>query len=121
MPFAHILDDLVHRVDGAYGAVFLDEEGEAVCHATNGHGLETDTLNFIGARQGLLIAQLRRLAEFTAQGPPRSVTLAGERLTIVTQLVDEEYFLVLVIEPRALAARASFEMTRAVQQLRDAM
>ena len=121
MPFARIVQELVDRVDSAYGAVFLDDEGEAICHATNGHGMEPDTLDFIGARQGVLVTQLRRLLDITRQGHPRSVLLEGERMTILTRPVEDEYLLVFVLAPGRGTAHASFEMSLAVQQLAAAL
>ena len=121
MPFNQILQDLVERVGNAYGAVFIDDEGEPISHATNGYGMEIDTLDFIGARQGLLMSQLRRLADVTFQGAPRSVTLEGGRLTILTRPVEENYILVLVVDPHSLSARASFEMKRTVRELCEAI
>jgi len=121
MPFERILDNLVHRVDDAYGVVFLDDEGEVIVRALNGHGMETDALDFIGARQGLVIDKLRNIVAATEQGSAQSITLAGEQHTILTQVVEDDYFLVLVIDPGVTTGRADFEMGLAVRELREAL
>jgi len=99
MRFELILDDLIQRVDDAYGVVFLDDEGEVIVRALNGHGMKTDALDFIGARQGLVVEKLRNLVTATRQGAAQSIILAGDEHTILTQVVEDDYFLVLVIGP----------------------
>ena len=107
MSFDPLLQDLVDRTQGAIGAMFLDREGEAV--GIVGPEASREELHLVGAYQAVFLDRLRRICEGTDTGRPRKFEILLENTAFLNYVLDDEYYVVLVIdreESRAMAWEA---------------
>ncbi len=104
MPFNYLLTNLLADIPGALGAIFLDHEGEAIEWVTR-HG-EPYEIKVEGAFHSVFKRRLGAPLEEAGGGPLRSYELAGERLTALTRVLCDGYYVVLVMERGGPTARA---------------
>jgi len=105
--FDRLLRDLVNRTDGAIGAMFLDHEGEAV--EIVGSETPREELHLVGAYQAVFLDRLRKICDGTATGRPERFEILLENTVFLNYVLDEEYYVVLVIDrnvPRGIAWEA---------------
>jgi predicted regulator of Ras-like GTPase activity (Roadblock/LC7/MglB family) len=104
LPFRSILSDLLLGVPGSIGAMFLDYEGETV--ELLGHNINADDLRIIGAYQGIFLDQLARLSDDAALGTPARMKIEFRAARILSSVMKDGYYLVLVIGPGANEGQA---------------
>jgi len=115
MPFNYLLTNLLVDVPAAVGAIFLDEEGEAVEWVTR-HG-DPFELKLEGAYHAIFRRRLEDFASTLACGALLSYILAGERLTALTRALPGGYYVVLVIDSGGSRARAGYHLERTARIL----
>lgn len=111
MPFNYLLTNLLVDVPEAVGAIFLDEEGEAVDWVTR-HDDPFD-LKVEGAYHSIFKRRLDLLAESSPLGKLDRYIVHGERLTSLTQSLPEGYYVVLILDRPGPVARAAFQLKQA--------
>jgi predicted regulator of Ras-like GTPase activity (Roadblock/LC7/MglB family) len=114
--FTVALREVVARVPGARGAVFLDFEGEAVDEFAD---VPTMEIHLVGAHLGIILALIRE--QTPRLGAPEEVIIEAERATLLIRAIDSRYLVVLDAEPEAQIGRMSRELRRAVEALRAQM
>jgi predicted regulator of Ras-like GTPase activity (Roadblock/LC7/MglB family) len=119
MPFRRILHDLLSAVDGAIGAVFLDWEGETVEWAADEH--PPDDLRIVGAYQGIFLGQLEKLCRSLEVGRPDRFKVEFERSAILSRVLEDGYYLVLIVGPAAREGLAWHQLDRCRAQLMEEM
>lgn len=97
--FQSVLRDMLDHVEGSLAAMFLDREGEAV--ETVGHAYQQNELKIIGAYQGIYIYQLRKMCEELDCGRPVQFKVDLADYRILTHILKEGYYLVLVVSSHA--------------------
>lgn len=95
MPFHYILANLLVDVPEALGAIFLDDEGEAVEWFSNHEGPPYH-LKVEGAYHAVVKRRLSELAANTGVGALHSYAFVADRLTTLTEVLPHGYYLVLV-------------------------
>lgn len=100
MPFRRILYDLISSTKGAVGAIFLDQEGETVELLSAGK-LVLDELRFVGAWQGIHLAQLRNLCTSADAGKPHRFKIEFARASVMSCDLQDGYYLVLIVDGTA--------------------
>jgi predicted regulator of Ras-like GTPase activity (Roadblock/LC7/MglB family) len=114
-PFRRVLRGLVGEVPGAWGAIFVDWEGEAVeLFATN----DEYEVKLAGAHTGLLLTRLVSSGKDASLGRTTSFHLRTEDAAYFLHTLDEEYFVLLAASPRTPAGVARHRLLRAVSALR---
>ncbi|HUO85343.1 MAG TPA: roadblock/LC7 domain-containing protein [Thermoanaerobaculia bacterium] len=99
MTFEAILNELVNRVEGALGAMFLDWEGEAV--QIVGRSASAYDLQLAGAYQGIYLDRLRKIGTSCDLGQPQSFRIRLEGSTFLNAVLKDGYYLVLVLRTGA--------------------
>ncbi len=94
MMFKKELRTLVKKVEGAYGAIFLAEDGEYV--QLTGE-LDSYKNNLLGIYQGILLQQLRTFTENLLNDGVDFVISHYEKVIFITKNLKENYFLVLIL------------------------
>lgn len=94
-PFTAILDKVIGRIPGAYGAVLVDSEGETVDYA----GLVVPYEIRVAA--AYLQISLRQLEDVPALGVPRFMIVRGAKRTVVARALPYGYVLGLLLRRRA--------------------
>jgi hypothetical protein len=113
MPFNYLLTNLLVDVPGAVGAIFLDEEGEAVDWVTR-HEDPYD-LKVEGAYHSIFKRQLEEARTISAFGEVESYTVENEGLVSLTQTLPEGYYVVLVLDRSSPRAQAMYHLRRAAK------
>jgi hypothetical protein len=113
MPFEYLLADLLSRVDGALGVLFLDDSGEAVdlaCAEASPYQMRV-----VGAYAGIYLRQMAEFLRASGQGEPRWLHVEKEDLHLYAAPLPDGYYVVLVQRAPALTGRAR----RLLEQTRD--
>ncbi len=113
MPFNYILTNLLVDVPQAVGAIFLDHEGETIeCVTREGdpYGLKVE-----GAYHSIFKRRIGQALDEISVGPVESYIIASDALTSLTQVLQDGYYVVLVIRRDGLTARANYHLRRAAQ------
>ncbi len=92
--FKKELRELVKKVEGAYGAVFLAEDGEYVQLTGK---LDSYKNNLLGIYQGILLQQLRDFSENLLKDNVDFIISHYEKAIFITKNLKENYFLVLIL------------------------
>ena len=118
MVFRPILRDLLASVDGALGALFIDHLGEAVDTV----GMLSDyDLKVIGAYQGIFLTQIDAIARPTALGRVDRLKIEWDESTILHLLVDDEYYVILVLRAGANEGIAWNRLAQTRDRIRQEM
>ena len=116
MTFATILRDLVISTDGAIAAMLLDSEGEAV--QVIGEDFLRDELKIIGAYQGIFLSEARKVASGMSQGNVERIKVDWSGSTMLNQVLEDGYYLVMVLCAGSNEARGWKEMERCSERIR---
>jgi len=111
MPFNYLLTNLLVDVPEAVGAIFLDEEGEAVDWVTR-HNDPFD-LKVEGAYHSIFKRRLDGLSDRTSIGDLHHYIVHGEHLTSLTRALPDGYYLVLILDRPGPVSRAAYQLRRA--------
>ncbi len=89
----------MQNTPGAIGAIFLDQQGEAVeLWAERVFDIGPEGLRAIGAYEGIFLSDLKRACERIAAGKPQRLTIDFAHAKVLSCDLKEGYYLVLVIE-----------------------
>ncbi|HEX2568880.1 MAG TPA: hypothetical protein VH877_04915 [Polyangia bacterium] len=117
--FTPILQELVERVPGAIGAIFVDWDGEAVSQfATSLPELE---IQIVGAQWGVVWTQTLKALRRAGLGGPVELMVDGTNGSVVVRQVTENYYVVLSLRRGTHLAKALSELDRGVAALRAEM
>jgi predicted regulator of Ras-like GTPase activity (Roadblock/LC7/MglB family) len=113
--FRRVLQDLVRSVPGAWGAIFVDWEGEAVdLFATT----DEYEVKLAGAHTGLLLNRLVTTAKESGHGRIIATMIRAERECYFLHMLDQEYFVLLATHPGPHAGIARARLADSVERLR---
>jgi predicted regulator of Ras-like GTPase activity (Roadblock/LC7/MglB family) len=110
-----VLKQLVAAVPGAWGAIFVDFEGEAVdLFAVN----DAYQVKLAGAHAGLLWNRVREAGMNAGQGASKAVAVLAANLHLFVHAVDKDYFVLLAAKPEAHPGLARHHLAFAVESLK---
>ncbi len=114
--FTVALREVVARVPGARGAVFLDGDGEAVDEFAE---VPTTEIRILGAHLGILVSLVK---EHAGQlGEPLELVIETDRATLLVLVLDDRYLVALEAGPEAQLGVMRRELERAATALRREM
>jgi len=116
MPFHYLLTNLLVEVPGAVGAIFLDEDGEAVEWVT-GRDRDPYDLKVEGAFHAIMQRQVGRVSEATGGGQVELYMVEGSETVTLTQLLPGGYYVVLVMRRTGSPAVAGHHLRRAARTI----
>lgn len=111
MPFEYLLTNLLVEVPDAIGAIFLDDEGEAVEWVSQ-RDRDPYDLKVEGAYHSIFKRQLDEVSLATDSGGVESYVYAGRDLVTLTQLLPDGYYVLLVVRRGGPLAVASYHLRR---------
>lgn len=94
MAFRRILIDMIRSVDGAFGATFLDKQGESV--ETVSVEVSRYQMQVIGAYHGIFLERARRMCNALDHGSPDRYKIEWERVVMFNSVLTDGYYLVLI-------------------------
>lgn len=113
--FRHVLQELVVSVPGAWGAIFVDFEGEAVdLYATS----DAYEVKLAGAHAGLLWGRIVAAGNEAKLGKSRGVAVLAQGQRFFVHALDAEYFVLLATAAKGPAGLARARLALAVTALR---
>ena len=115
MQFSQLLSDLVRAVDGARGAVFLADDGEAVEWYPAG---ESDRLRLRAAYLAVVVQSCRGSISRLDLGGIKKLIVQYQSAQFVIEEIEGSYFLVLELGPSANLAQCAGSLVPAVANLR---
>lgn len=111
MAFQYLLNNLLVDVPGAQGAIFLDSEGESVEFVSR--SATPYELKLEGAYHGIFLRQAARISGLMGAGGLERLAISGTQMQVMSRVLKDGYYLVLVMDPAAPAALAGEALTRA--------
>lgn len=93
--FAEILAELVGQIPGAIGAVFMDEEGEAVDQFSH---IPLMDILLTGAHWGIVLRHVEETVKRHSWGHTELLVLNGAQTDIIIKPITEEYAVVLAMK-----------------------
>lgn len=115
MPFKNLLQEMLDQLPGAIGAIIADWEGEAVDQVARVDDFE---IKVLGAHKGIILTRLREALSRLDGGDLEEVLIHFDQGKTLIAPLNEDYFLVLTVEPRVMVGKAAFMMRRCVDRLR---
>ncbi len=115
MPYQYILANLLSKVDGAVGVLFLDDSGETVDLSCS--DFTPYQMRVLGAYLGIYMRQLQKVLEGNDLGKPRLIHIEKASLHIYAHPLPEGFYLVLVQRQPAVVAVAERRLQAAAVQL----
>ncbi len=115
MPFNYMLTNLLVDVPEAVGAIFLDDEGEAVDWVTR-HNDPFD-LKVEGAYHSIFVRRLATISVDSHFGELKHYLVQGEALTVLTHPLPDGYYLLLVMDRPGHLGKAIFHLEHAAEIL----
>lgn len=115
MPFEYLLADLLSRIDGAVGVLFLDDSGETVdlaCAEASPYQMRV-----VGAYAGIYLRQMADFLRSSGQGEPLWLHVEKEDLHLYATPLPDGYYVVLVQRAPALTGRVRRLLEAARDQL----
>jgi predicted regulator of Ras-like GTPase activity (Roadblock/LC7/MglB family) len=114
--FRSLLEELVSKVDGAHGAIFLEKDGEAVAWYDRGDG---ERLRLRAAYSAVVLEAARALAREMRVGATRRLVLAYDDAKFIIEELESGYFLVLELDGSAGIGKAIYQLKPTVDKLRQ--
>jgi hypothetical protein len=114
MPFQYVLTNLLVDVPEAVGAIFLDDEGEAV-EWVSSDAADPYHLKIEGAYQAIIQRFLASAGIAEETGRLESYILQGRELVTLTELLPDGYYVVLVARRAGSLAVARHHLKRAAR------
>jgi predicted regulator of Ras-like GTPase activity (Roadblock/LC7/MglB family) len=110
-PFTILLEELVAGVDGAIGAAFIDNYGEAVQSYT-APGQDDEYLKLIGAYQGIALQTSQNVMKQLDAGAVDYYLASYENATFLVKALKEKYFIMLALSPEANYGQGIYRIRR---------
>ncbi len=113
MPFNYLLTNLLVDVPTAVGAVFLDEEGETIeCVTRHADPYE---MKVEGAYHSIFMRRFSQALATARSATLNRYTLTFDRLTTLTELLPDGYYIVLVMDRNGSQAVARHHLRNAAR------
>jgi hypothetical protein len=113
--FRSILQELTASVDGAVGAVFMDQQGEAVeLFSTE---IPPYELKVLGAYHGIFLRNASALMQRAEGGVPDRIKFRWRGMTTLDAPLPDGYFVVLLLRPGVCESLAWQQLARYTERI----
>lgn len=119
MPFKDILQAIVNQVDGAVGAVVMGYDGIAIDDF-----VRQDTpfdLQLLTAEYAAVLKEVKRTVEVLKSGLLQEVSISTDLSTAIAKVVNEDFFVLLVIAAGGNFGKGRFYLRREAPKLAEAL
>ncbi len=104
--FKDLLAHCVSTTDGAIAALVMGFDGIPVDSFVRGG--ETFEVETVGMEFSVVLREIKRAASMLNAGTTQEVSIVAEKLTTVVRLVNDEYFIAMVLRPTGNHGKARF-------------
>jgi predicted regulator of Ras-like GTPase activity (Roadblock/LC7/MglB family) len=117
MIFKEILQEVVENAGGGLAAVIMGMDGIAIDeYISPGAGLD---IQAVGVEYSKTLQEIRKICGALDAGPLAEVTISTARQINVIKVVNDEYFIVLVLEAEGNFGKGRFLMRKAITRLKE--
>ena len=110
------LENAVQSVPGGRAAILMGFDGIPV-EAFNGDGsLDVET---VGMELSVVAKEIRKAVELLEAGATEEVMIRSEVMSAVLRTLGEEYFLVLILDPKGNVGKARYVMRSIAPKLTE--
>jgi predicted regulator of Ras-like GTPase activity (Roadblock/LC7/MglB family) len=113
-PFTTMLTELVSGVDGAIGAAFIDNYGEAVQSFT-APGHDDEYLKLMGAYQGIALQTSQNVLKQLDAGSVDYYLAAYDNASFLVKALKANYFILLALSPEANYGQGIYRVRRVAE------
>lgn len=115
MNFSEILSRLVDSVDGCTAGLIIGFDGVAVDqYSEDGASIDLQTL---GVEYCTALGEVKRTADSLGAGAVQEVAVQTDGATVLMRPINDEYFVVLVLEQGGNFGKGRYYLRRAVREL----
>jgi predicted regulator of Ras-like GTPase activity (Roadblock/LC7/MglB family) len=115
--FRESIQKMVDRVEGAVAGILMGFDGISVeAYTKPGAGAGSD-IQTVGMELAHVIMQVRRASELLEVGKMQEVTIRSEKLLVIVQVLNEEYFLAFAVRPDGNFGKARFVLRVSLPQI----
>ena len=119
MPFRETLQEIVENVGGGLGAIIMGYDGISIDdYATEGGALDVQLL---AAEYAAVLKELKRTVDVLKSGELEEVSIKTELSVAIARVINEDFFVVLVIASDGNYGKGRFLLKRSVPILREAL
>ena len=108
--FSEILQRIVEETGGGIGAVLMGYDGIAIDQFFSPD--EELDLHMVVVEYSNVLKEIRKTAEILSLGEMEEISIRTDRFTIVIRMLNEEYFVALVIGRDGNFGKGRYLMTR---------
>ncbi len=117
MDFQYVLADLLAKVEGALGVLFLDYDGETV--EAMGCTNSIYDIKVLGAYQGIFLGKAKTFARELNLGTCEETIMQIGREKFVTRALPDGYYITLILGEEASEGIARRELQRAGKKISE--
>lgn len=117
--FSEILKKIVEQTGGGVGAVLMGYDGIAIDQYFSPD--EEIDLQMLVVEYSNVLKEIRKTAEILSLGEMEEISIRTDRLILVIRMLNEEYFVALVINRDGNFGKARYLMTREGINLLEAL
>ncbi|MDY0211464.1 MAG: roadblock/LC7 domain-containing protein [Desulfuromonadaceae bacterium] len=115
--FKPILQTILDESSGALGVFLLGDDGIIIEQVRTNLDTADDQLALV-VELAAGIKNIRQTAEVLEAGALNEVVVHYENLSLLVHVLNDEYFVVLLLEPNALSGKGSYLLKREARRLR---
>jgi predicted regulator of Ras-like GTPase activity (Roadblock/LC7/MglB family) len=115
--FKAILQTILDESHGALGVFLLGDDGIVIDQVRNNSDSAEEQLALV-VELAAGIKGIRQTAEVLEAGNLDEVVIRYEKLTLLVHVLNAEYFVVLLLPPRALSGKGAYLLKREAPRLR---
>jgi predicted regulator of Ras-like GTPase activity (Roadblock/LC7/MglB family) len=112
--FKEHLQKVVDGVDGGVGALIMGLDGIAVDTYAREEGVD---INTIGMEFSFILTQVKKAAEILEVGAVGEVSIKAEQLLLVIRMLNDEYFMAVLLRQDGNYGKCRFLMRVAAPRL----
>jgi predicted regulator of Ras-like GTPase activity (Roadblock/LC7/MglB family) len=117
MMFKEILQEVVENAGGGLAGVIMGMDGIAIDeYKTRGSELDVQA---VGIEYSKTLQEIRKICGSLEAGQLGEVTISTARNTIVIKVINEDYFIVLVLNADGNFGKGRYLMRKAIARLKE--
>ncbi len=118
--FKQMLREVVEGTEGGVAGLLMGSDGIAVDSWSRDDNLEVD-IQTVGMELSVILKDISRASQQLEVGTTREVAIQAERVTTLIRMVNDEYFVAVVIHPDGNFGKARFLLRLAAPKLLAAL
>jgi predicted regulator of Ras-like GTPase activity (Roadblock/LC7/MglB family) len=114
MSFTDILKDVVNGTEGALGALVVGVDGIPVEEFSLSQDLDLQSMT---VEYSSLLKEIEKGSQSAQLGSTKEVTVIADKAMIMLRRLNEEYFMVLIIDPQGNFGKGRFLLRMSVPKI----